>query len=512
MKARQPSLLLGAFVAVLSASATLGLAQEAISPVLPDVNLSGIEPAVAAQLSTLRDQAIQTAHDKNRSATAQALAELARHYHAYDFFSAATSTYRSSLELAEQDTARYLLALALRKTGELEDAAQLFGEVAKRQPNYGAAWYWQAQTLLDLGRFSEAQSALPNQDRSAAALALRGRLAMEHRDFEAAASLFEAALTKEPAANRIYYPLAQAYRALGQPQRAAEALGKLGPVGSRPADPLYQEVLELKVGSLPQALAARTAFQAGRFREAADLFRKALVAAPESSSLKVNLAAALAQAGQVQEAVELLESALALNPDSAAATFNLGVLLAGQGQVHRAAVRLERAVALRPEDTEARSEWVRALHKLGRTKDALQALSPLSSTPRYDESMRLLEIELLLDAARYDSLVDRLGAALAALPESGLVAHAAARFFAAGPSRSHRDGRRALELSQRVFAATGDPGHAFTVALAYGELQRCEEARRFIAVARQGIKERGQQPNSQLEALDQKAASGDCRP
>ena len=69
-----------------------------------------------------------------------------------------------------------------------------------------------------------------------------------------------------------------------------------------------------------------------------------------------------------------------------------------------------------------------------------------------------------------------LEAAQAALPASGLVAQALARLLAGCPDLTVRDGERALDLAQRVYAVSPTPFHAETLAMALAQVGRCEEA------------------------------------
>jgi tetratricopeptide (TPR) repeat protein len=62
------------------------------------------------------------------------------------------------------------------------------------------------------------------------------------------------------------------------------------------------------------------------------------------------------------------------------------------------------------------------------------------------------------------------------IPDNGDIAFALARLLAACPEAEVRDGERALELAQLIFAAQPNPRHAQLVAQALAELGRCEEA------------------------------------
>jgi hypothetical protein len=93
-----------------------------------------------------------------------------------------------------------------------------------------------------------------------------------------------------------------------------------------------------------------------------------------------------------------------------------------------------------------------------------------------DEDARLAEVEALLQSGDPSAAVVRLDEAHRALPTSGRIAVALAKFLAAGPELSERNGERALDLAQRAYEARQAPEHAEVIALALAELGRCEEA------------------------------------
>lgn len=481
--------------------------------VMPEVSLEGLEPEIAKQLANLREAAALALNGDDAAASAGLLADLGRHYHAYDFLDAAAVAYQMTLQLQPEETSAYLLALVQRERGELEDALRLFSLIASRQPNYLAARYYQALTLYDLGRFDSSRATVPEDTTSAAFLVLLGRLAMQEERPDVAATFYTRAIEKAPEANRTHYLLAQAYRAAGDQEKAAEALKLYGPVGAKPSDPLAEGISELRVGSMPLALSGRTAFAAGRYEEAAVLFRDALEARPDDPGLMVNLASALAETGGTEEAISLLTQALALDPSSSSARFNLGLLLVKAGRSQESLPHLAMAVDSAPEDAGLRVEFVKALANTGRLKEALENLLVLRESAELGENLRLLEVQLLVSAGNFGGASERLQAALGAYPTSGQIAHAAARFFASVPSLEHRDGKQALELASLVFEATGKPTDAITVAMAHGELGQCAQAAQWMAMAEEELKGRQGGLTPEQKAFHQAAQQGqDCRP
>jgi predicted Zn-dependent protease len=120
---------------------------------------------------------------------------------------------------------------------------------------------------IDLDRLDEAEDfrlrARSVEPASPSVRAVLGEVALSRRDYRRAAELLEAALEALPAATRLHYPLALAYRGLGDEVRAREHLALRGVVGARPPDPLLDELEELKLGERVHVVRGGTAFRAG---------------------------------------------------------------------------------------------------------------------------------------------------------------------------------------------------------------------------------------------------------
>ena len=85
-----------------------------------------------------------------------------------------------------------------------------------------------------------------------------GRVALVERDYKRAAEYLEQAKNLDLRASILHYPLAMAYRGLGQPDKAEAELRQRGDVEVGLADPLMDEALE----SLETASAYRDACNA----------------------------------------------------------------------------------------------------------------------------------------------------------------------------------------------------------------------------------------------------------
>jgi Tfp pilus assembly protein PilF len=159
----------------------------------------------------------------------------------------------------------YFLGHLYRTRGELASATQSFEGALGLQPADVATLVWLGAAYLDQGRPDAAETmftkALAQQPRSVAALAGQGRAALARRDYGRAADSLEQALAIDPRETMVHYPLALAYRGMGNMERAEAHLRQQGSVEIGPSDPLLQEL----AGVLHSAVAcARSTAATGR--------------------------------------------------------------------------------------------------------------------------------------------------------------------------------------------------------------------------------------------------------
>ncbi len=488
---------------------------------VPEVSLEELEPAVAQQLGRLREHVVGQASDSSVSAPklGDALGELGRHYHAYNLLHGALDCYVIAQRLAPEDFRwPYLEGYLHQSAGRLSEAVRSYERALSIFAGVPPALVRLGQAYRGLHRVEEAESALraaleldPVQ---AAAYATLGQLYQESgRNAEAVASLTRA-LELEPGANLLYYPLGLAYRALGDLERAAAALERRGKLGVAPSDPLIDGLADLTTGERVHLIRGRTAFAAGDFAAAAEEFRRASELEPESARARVNLATALAQLGQADLAMRELEVAIRLAPGNATALFNLGALHEQRGEWELAAERFAAAVSYEPDDAETRLRLASAQRRLGDLDPALANYGrAIALNPRL-EAAYLGEADVLARLARYEEARNRLEAAYGLMPTSGLIGHGLARLLAACPDGSLRDGPRALELALAVVRAAPSSRHAQTVAMAFAETGRCEEAAAWQAQAVEAQQRVGDTQSARdLETLRAAYLAGPpCRP
>ena len=303
----------------------------------------------------------------------------------------------------------YYLAHRYRTDGEQEEAAQYFERTLALRPNDLAALVWLGEVYLLLGRTDEAEPlflrALGRDAESAAALSGAGRAALARESYAQAADFLERAVAHDPGATSLYYPLGLAYAGLGDDAKAEETLARRGDGLTFPADPLLEELQASGVLDSPLDDQERglEAFAAGRFAEAAEIFRGVLELAPDNLALRLRLGTTLFLAGDPRGAAEQFEIALRVSPDLPRAHFGLGVILDAGGRHREAIEKFTTALDLDPAYLEARLALAEALRVTGQVEESLPHYERLVETaPGYAAEAWISGADILVRLDRYE--------------------------------------------------------------------------------------------------------------
>jgi tetratricopeptide (TPR) repeat protein len=481
-------------------------------------DLRGLEAEIREQLSSLQDALAALAKEPDLKLS-EAYSLLGQAYHAYALTAPARECYSNAQRLAPKDFRwPYLLGHLCQQEGRAEEAITHYKLARQLRPDYLPAPVQLGNLYLQQNRLAEARAsfneALALNAQCTAARYGLGQLALAQRSYAEAAQYLEQALAEAPEANRIHYALALAYRGLGKLEQAQAELQRQGTVGVRVTDPLVEGLQELVRGERLHLLRGRVAFDARRFAEAAEAFRKAITANPASTQAHINLGAALVELGERAGALEQYQAALRLDPGNATAHYNLGLLLAKQNQHEEAINHLQAALSAQPKDADARLLLAQELLRAARREEALAEFSRLVEANPDNEDALLEQVKLLLQNKQYKQTRASLEQAHARFPQKGRSAALLAYLLAASPQLELRDGARALVLAKLVFESTGLVNHGIIVALALAELGRCDEAaewqRRLLAAAE---RERKTELAGKLKADLQRYEQGpSCRP
>jgi tetratricopeptide (TPR) repeat protein len=200
-------------------------------------------------------------------------------------------------------------AFRLHQAGELAAAARLYQSVLSHDPNHADALH-----LLGVVRHQQGQSV-------------------------AAVDLIAKAVAIRPGAAAYHANLAEAYRAIGQLERAVGCC--------RTALQLWREYPEARI-NLGLALQGL-----GRLTEAAEQYREALALRPDDAQAHTNLGTVLRELGELEQSLDHFRRAVECNPALASARTNLGQFLLDQKRPDEALPHCEEAVRLQPNLAEA---------------------------------------------------------------------------------------------------------------------------------------------------------------
>jgi len=457
---------------------------------------SGLEAAVAEQFEKAIQElnALEGQPDIDPKTLATRYGALGRLYLAYGRPSAAEPMFRHSMALDPEDYRYpYHLGYAQEQAGEIEAAVGTYADLLRTHPDLVPLRYRLARLYRMLGRLDEADRCLARgislwveaQEGLAALFAERGELrAAQGRNVEAIADL-GLALSVQPDASRLEYPLGLAYRAVGDSDSAREHIARRGAIGITIPDPMFDGIPALAKGEIAHLLRGLTAYRAGDVGAALNAFGRAAEEAPESATAQVDLGVARAHSGDREGAKAAFQRAIELGAESATAWYNLGILLAEDGD-HAAAVEMLRtAVEKAPTDPESQWALGRSLTALKRFDEAKEALSAsVRIDPKRGDAW-LKGIAILLGEGDYPRALEVTEAAFKANPQDPRITLQLARLLAGSPRLAQRDPQRALALVRSILSPEITLEQAKTLAWAYAAADRCAEA----AVTQQKIVE-----------------------
>lgn len=474
-----------------------GVATDAVLRPVHLPSLDGMAESVAEQINerhaAVERQRVRVPPDNIE--LARAYGELGKVLLGAKYLDAAEPALLNAATLEPADVRwPYYLAHLERERGDVAGATKQFERALQLRDTDVPALVWLADVYLTEARLDGAepliQRALTADPRSVAALYQAGRLALARNDYRTAVQRFETALALDGAAAPIHYPLAMAYRGLGDTARAERHLAQRSRDNRivPPVDPLMRE-LEQSVGG-PLALEVRgvEALNRGEWAAAADAFREATSMAPRSAPLHHRLGTALVMMGKTDEARREFETALEASPRYAKAHYSLGLLLEDRGDDEGARAAYAAAVHSAPGYAPARVRLADVLRRRGQFHEALAEYDRVSEADPTLPDAPLGRALTFAGLGRYTEARDQLTAGMTAFPDHTGFPHALARLLAAAPDERVRDGRRALAVIESVLKNNRSTEVGEALAMALAELRRFDEAagvqRDLIAAAR----------------------------
>ena len=392
---------------------------------IPHPVLAELEPPLARELEARRAELDALLADEAASAVeqAQALGELGRLYQAHRLLEAAQACYREAHALDPESFAwAYYLGVLTAGSGDIEGAAAAFGHALDLRPDDAPALIRLADLDLEQGQVDEAELLYVRAavvDDSAAVAYGMGRVAEERGAYAEAIGQFERALTLQPRASVLHYNLGQAYRELGEFDRAEEALARSGPNRVAMVDPLMHELTTLAIGALPHLARGHAAAREGRLADAESAYRQAVAADATNVRAHESLATLLLRRGDPEGAIEHFGVAVRLAPENARAHADLGEILSELGRNDRALEHLGRAVELEPGLVEGLLALGNVQARLGRLDEAEATYRRALERDNDNGDARLGLGAVLAQTGDFEQAVVELEAALQQIPEGG---------------------------------------------------------------------------------------------
>ena len=350
--------------------------------------------------------------------------------------------------------ARLELADALLRSDQAERAASFFEELASADRANPRAWLGLGLSYTELSRrASDAlERSAPN---SAYRLLLLAHSAQAQRRYRAAFGHYRAAMAIDPRAPGGHEAVAAIYRETGRADWAAEELAKRGPAAPCAERQLacwfesseFARILDASAGSeSPEALYWR-ARALGRM--ASDAHEQLLSLPPSSATYRL-LGSIEDLAGRPRDAAEAWRRAIALEPSDPALRRNLLRSLRSAGLAEESIREAEALLRLRPESSAARFYAGDSMLELGRVDEAIPLLEAANRTNASDDQVRASLATAYLRAGRGSEAIPHLEAALLAGEDERLLFQLARAYQSAGRSE---DARTALERRRAAMSA-----------------------------------------------------------
>jgi tetratricopeptide (TPR) repeat protein len=373
----------------------------------------------------------------------------------------------------------YLAMLA----GRMDDALRALETARALDPDYAPLDLRLGKVLLDAGRLDEARAALERIRETPGLVAVSnyylGQIANLQRRYPDAVVAFERSLAVDPRPSGVQYQLAQAYRGLGDLEKARSYLAHAGADAGAPDadDPLIAELEAVTGRSLPAFQEAMWAIQQADYAQAAARFTEGLAVDPENSAARVSLARALYLAGQPEAAERELTRVLEQVPGQSLASFLMGVLKEAQGDTTAAADAYRATLTTDPHHAGAAFYLANLEFRGGRFSEAAAGYRAVlqSSDPAAPAAVLEL-IAAYRSGVSETELLAHLEVLIEQRPDDPVLQYALARLLAAARDPERRDPQRAIEIANALVQGQPIPPYQRALALALMSAGQAEEA------------------------------------
>jgi tetratricopeptide (TPR) repeat protein len=462
----------------------VGSPAQTLQPI-PQPSLGAVQGSVREQIEAAwaELQAASQQAGGNQAQLADAYGQMGRVYHAYDFSDAAAACYRNAMNLAARDFSwPYCLGRLYQEKGEVKKSIEHLRLAHRLRPDEIPVLVRLAEAYLADGQSEAARElferSLKLDGSLAASMAGLGKIAISERSFTKAIELLKAALQLQPEASSLHYPLAMAYRGLGDRQRAQAHLVQQGPGKPLCPDPLIDDLERLKKGEMILWRRGNQAMHEGRYADAVKLYSEMVDFSKVDPLPRIYLGNALAASNKLEDAIDQYQQVLRLMPHNATAHYNLGVIFLQTNSEPRAIEHFRTAITSDPGLKVAHFQLANLSVKNRHYEDAVRHYSQVIELSPENEFARLMKALSLVRLAKYRDARRDLEDGVASLPDSSDLTLALARLLAACPDKTIRNGSRALQLVENLLKSHPSPDFELveTYAMAMASSGRLPEA------------------------------------
>jgi tetratricopeptide (TPR) repeat protein len=442
---------------------------------IPETDVSGTERIAREAITRTRSQLAELLQSgaRDEKNLAEGYGELAALYQLFHIDSAASLSWENARTLQPADFRwTYYAGYLALSSGQTEKALTLLQQASKLDPDYRPLDLRMGQLWLDTDQLDKAQGALEKAAGEAglraAALYYLGQIDLLRHDYQRAQEHLSEALQINPQASEVHYPLAQAYRQLGQQELAREHLARFKQKTPEADDPLVAELQTvLQTSRWDFRLGMQAIMEQHDYQAAIEHFKKGLEIDADNLAARVSYARALYLGGQPDAAETQLNRVLSEDPEQILANFLLAILWESRQQAEKAAARYERILKLDPEHQGAHFYLANLLFKDGRFQEAASryraALAASSDIP----PARLLELVALHRDGQADSdIALRLEKRIREYPDQSELKYALIRLRSLSEDAEVRDSVKALTLANELAPNQPTPPNIEALALA----------------------------------------------
>jgi len=453
---------------------------------VPEVDISGAERVAQESITATRERLTELLDAANTEAADLAIGygRLAALYQLANIDRAAALCWENARTLQPDEFrwSYYAGYLALTQ-GQTDTALSRLQRAQALKPDYAPLNLRLGELWLDTDQLDKAQAALQSAAAEpglrAAALFYLGQVDLLKRDYQAAVDHMTEVLKIDPQASGVHYPLAQAYRHLGEERLAREHLARFKVKRPDADDPLLAELNNVLQTSRKDFSRGMKAIVERDYQTAIEQFEKGLEVDPENLAARVSYARALYLDGRSDAVEKQLNSVLARDQQQVLATFLLAVLDEARGRTQQATALYRRVLALDPKHEGAHFYLGNLLFQDGAYREAAQQYQAALAANQDIPPARLLELVARHRAGETDAeIAAELEKRIKAWPDQPELKYALARLRALSKDPAVRDSVAALTLANALTSSQPSPFNIAVLALAAAADGQFDEAAR----------------------------------